>query len=250
MTNGETTLATQTQSSDRFANRAPAALRDKIRGLRERSAMRRSDPRLWRALDLALKVDGFTSPAELSLLYHLALLSRGGAVVEIGSYLGRSTIVLARAAVDAETSPIAAIDPHTAALGVEGEQPWDTRDRFLANIEIAGVQAHVDLLHMTSLEAAATWTGGPVAMLFVDGWHSHEAVLADVRGWARHLADPSCVVFDDFLPFAGVRSAVRELTAEGTVGGEALVVGKMVALGPPDLMRSVPAPPGARLWRS
>jgi predicted O-methyltransferase YrrM len=210
--------------------------------------LERSDPRFRRALEPALSIDGFTSAAELSLLYHLSLAGVGpGVVVEIGSYLGRSTVVLARAAVEQGREPVVAVDPHTAALGIEGEEPRDTRDEFLRNLDRAGVGSHVRLLHMTSREGAAEWPGDPVRLLFVDGWHSREAVLEDVSGWAPYLTSERCVVFDDFLPFPAVRAAVRELRRDGVVTGSGLIVGKMVAFGPAHVIRSVPAPPGARI---
>ena len=223
------------------------SFRQAARRYREEYALKRSDPGFRKALDIALGIDGFTAPVELSLLYHLSLATNGGAVVEIGSYLGRSTVVLASAAADQGDDDVFAVDPHTAALGIEGEREHDTRAEFLANIERAGLRSHVRLLHMTSAEAAAQWNGAPVRLLFVDGWHSREAVLEDARGWAPFLSAGSSVVFDDFLPFAGVRAAVRELRAQGVVRGPCLIVGKMAAFGPAAVMRSVPAPPGARI---
>jgi predicted O-methyltransferase YrrM len=209
--------------------------------------LRRSAPGFKPALELALRVEGYTAPVELGLLYHLSLATTvPGKVVEIGSYLGRSTVVLARAAIDAQREPIVAVDPHTAALGIEGEQPRDTRGEFLENLEEAEVTSHVRLLHTTSVEAASDWEGDPVRLLFVDGWHSREAVLSDVLGWAPYLTDDCCVVFDDFLPFPGVRAAVRELREDAVLRGGALIVGKMAAFGPKAILHSVPAPPGAR----
>jgi predicted O-methyltransferase YrrM len=221
--------------------------RQAARRYREDHALRRSAPGFRKALEVALGLDGFTAPVELSLLYHLSLAGGRGAVVEIGSYLGRSTVVLASAAAEQGRDPVVAVDPHTAALGIEGERQRDTRAEFLGNVERAGLRSHVRLLHMTSAEAAAQWPGDPVRLLFVDGWHSREAVLEDAFGWAPFLAPDSCVVFDDFLPFQGVRAAVRELRADGGVKGSGLIVGKMAAFGPAELMRSVPVPPGARI---
>jgi hypothetical protein len=72
-------------------------------------------------------------------------------------------------------------------------------------------------------------------------------VLEDVLGWRAHMTPDCCVVFDDFLPFPGVRAAVRELRGDGVVRGAGLIVGKMAAFGPAHVMRSLPAPPGARI---
>jgi MMP 1-O-methyltransferase len=223
------------------------SFRKAARRYREDYALKRSDPGFSQALDAALEIDGFTAPVELSLLYHLSLAPDPGAVVEIGSYLGRSTAVLASAAAQRGRDAVVAVDPHEGELGVEGEQRRDTHREFLRNLDRAGLGSHVRLLRTTSSEAAREWPGGPVRLLFIDGLHTREAVLEDTRGWVPYLTSAACVVFDDFLPSAGVRAAARELRAGGLVRGAGLIVGKMVAFGPPRLLRSVPAPPGARI---
>ncbi len=130
-------------------------------------------------------IDGFTSPVELSLLYHLAAASGEGEIVEIGSTSAarRSSWPTRPRSVGAP--PVVAVDPHTRALGYEGEEPFDTRAQFEANVVRAGVQEMVRLEHALSTEAASTWNGDPVRLLFVDGWHSHDAVLDDVHAWRR-----------------------------------------------------------------
>ena len=225
-----------------------AALRAALDAYREQVVLAAADPRFQRALESATQIDGYTTPAELCLLYHLALAAEGpGAVVEIGSYLGRSTVVLAQACADKGREPVAAVDPHTAALGIEGAAARDTRGDFLRNVAAAGLTEHVRLFHMTSAQAAEQWPGEPIRLHFVDGWHSREAVLLDVGAWARWFT-PECVaVFDDFMVSDGVRQAVRELQGRGVLRRDGLVAGKMAAFGPPDLLRRVPAPPGGRL---
>jgi predicted O-methyltransferase YrrM len=223
------------------------SFRKAARRYREEYALKRSDPAFGRALDSALEIDGFTSPVELSLLYHLALATEAGAVVEVGSYLGRSTVVLARAAADRGRGPVVAVDPHQGELGVANTKPRDTKAEFLQNLERAGVGSHVRMMQMTAAEAASRWDGDGVGLLFVDGLHTREAVLEDTRGWVPFLMPDACVVFDDFLSSKGVRTAVRELRSDGSVRGSGLIVGKMAAFGPARLTRAVPAPPGARL---
>jgi hypothetical protein len=53
--------------------------------------------------------------------------------------------------------------------------------------------------------------------LFIDGWHSYEAVLEDGRDWIPHLTERGIVVFDDASRYPPVTRAVRELVAAGTV---------------------------------
>ena len=52
-------------------------------------------------------------------------------------------------------------------------------------------------------------------------------------------------VFDDYLTSAGVRQAVRELQAEGILRRDGVVVGKMAAFGPPELLAQRPRRPAA-----
>ena len=214
---------------------------------REHVVLGRADPRFSAALEAASPVMGYTTPAELSLLYHLTIATDGpGRVVEIGSYLGRSTIVLAKAVADTGREPVVAVDPHTAALGIENLAPRDTRAEFLTNITTAGVREHVTLMHQTSVDAAKEWDGQPIRLQFVDGWHTREAVLEDVGSYAGWFTPDAVVVFDDYMVFDGIRQAVRELQAEGKLRTEGVVVGKMAAFGPPHLLEQAPAPPGGR----
>jgi predicted O-methyltransferase YrrM len=207
----------------------------------------KADPRFARAMERAAVVDGYTTPVELSLLYHLAVVADGpGYVVEIGSYLGRSTIVLASAVADTGREPVVAVDPHTAALGIEGAASRDTRVEFLENLERAGVRGHVKLVHDYSVNAAEAWDGAPVRLHFVDGWHTREAVLEDVRSWAPWFTANAVAVFDDYLTSDGVRQGVRQLQADGILRRDGIVVGKMAAFGPPHLLKGAPTALGGR----
>lgn len=215
---------------------------------RERLMQADSNPRVEHALELASKVEGFVAPVELRGLYHLALAAPSpGRVVEIGSYLGRSTVMLARAAMDRGAPQVVAVDPHTATMGVEGETPHDTRPIFERNMRSAGVSDAVRLLHATSVDAARDWDGDTVQMLFVDGLHTRDNVLEDVRSWAPFMSEDRVVAFDDYMVSEGVRAGVRELQDEGAVPRDGVVVGKLAAFAPREVLGRIPKPPGGRL---
>jgi predicted O-methyltransferase YrrM len=215
---------------------------------REAMMIDASDPGFERGWQRAEQITGYTSRPELSLLYHGALATPDpGVIVEIGSYLGRSTAVLATAVADSGRGRVVAVDPHTRALGVADLPEHDTKAEFLANLERAGVAQHVELRHAYSVDAAAAWEGEPIRMHFVDGWHSREAVLEDVGRWADYLTPGALVVFDDYMVSAGVRQGVQELHEAGTLRRDGVVVGKMAAFGPPDVLQRLPIPPGGRL---
>ncbi|HXI85235.1 MAG TPA: class I SAM-dependent methyltransferase [Verrucomicrobiae bacterium] len=145
-------------------------------------------------------------------LFSIAGTTRGnGDIVEIGSCFGRSTIYLAKGARHADHGTVWAVDPHT------GDIAWDlgrisTYEVFLRNIRKFGVENRVKPLKMTSKEAAQAWNGAPIRILFIDGWHSYEAVTEDILLWFPHVISGGLIVFDDYPnpEFPGVRQAVDE----------------------------------------
>lgn len=140
-------------------------------------------------------------------LYELAAHGPGtGDIVEIGSFIGNSTIFLAAPGRDR----VHAIDPHDDASMTQVPGSASTSDEFLSNLEAYGVRDRVVYHRETSASAAGAWDGTPVRLLFIDGLHTYEAVMADYRAWAPHLAAHHVVVFDDFL-WPAVERAVREL---------------------------------------
>jgi hypothetical protein len=74
------------------------------------------------------------------------------------------------------------------------------------------VESRVKPLKMTSKEAAHAWNRTPIRILFIDGWHSYEAVTEDILLWFPHVLPGGLIVFDDYSnpEFPGVRQAVDE----------------------------------------
>jgi Methyltransferase domain len=116
-------------------------------------------------------------------------LPQGGRILEIGSHQGRSTIVLAAAArqVGAE---VVAVDPFVAGRMFGGAA---TRDRFLANIDAAGVADAIRLTTEKSTALRAEWHE-QIDVLFVDGKHDYWTVRDDLR-WIEHLPGTAAPVF-------------------------------------------------------
>lgn len=215
---------------------------------RERLILDASEPGFAEVWERAAQITGYTTRAELSLLYHSALVTPDpGIIVEIGSYLGRSTVVLAAAVAASGRGRVVAVDPHTRALGIADMPEHDTRLEFLENLDRAGVSEHVELKHMYSVEAAAQWNGEPIRLHFVDGWHSREAVVEDVSHWAPFLTKDAVVIFDDYMATDEVRKGVQDLHEAGILRREGVIVGKMAGFGPPEVLSRLPIPPGGRL---
>ncbi|MFI2234993.1 class I SAM-dependent methyltransferase [Streptomyces chrestomyceticus] len=132
----------------------------------------------------------------------------GMPLVEVGTYCGRSTILLADAARAAGVT-VVTIDHHR---GSEEQQPgWeyhdpavvdpevglmDTLPTFRRTLHAAGLEDHVVALVGRSPQVAALWNT-PVGLVFIDGGHTDEHATADYEGWAPHVAPGGLLVIHD-----------------------------------------------------
>lgn len=148
--------------------------------------------------ELAEDVEGWLSAGEARLLYSLARECSGkGGIVEIGSWKGKSTIILANGSRQGARGRVYAVDPHTGSeehVLIYGKV--DTYGEFLANLRKAGVEDMVVPIRKTSVEAAADFRL-PVELIFIDGAHDFASVKNDFEAWFPLLADGGKVVFHD-----------------------------------------------------
>ncbi|MFJ7203319.1 class I SAM-dependent methyltransferase [Streptomyces sp. NPDC098789] len=156
---------------------------------------------------------GFMPVREGLALYAAAAeaASLGLPLLEVGTYCGRSTILLADAAREAGVSAIT-VDHHR---GSEEQQPgWeyhdptvvdpevglmDTLPTFRRTLHAAGLEEHVIAIVGRSPKVAAAW-GGPLGLVFIDGGHTDEHATGDYEGWAPHLAPGGTLVIHDVFP--------------------------------------------------
>ncbi|HEX5567564.1 MAG TPA: class I SAM-dependent methyltransferase [Streptomyces sp.] len=134
-------------------------------------------------------------------------------LLEIGTYCGRSTILLADAARrSGRDVTVLTLDHHR---GSEEQQPgWEYHDPTLVDPEVglmdtlpafrrtlhaAGLEDRVVALVGRSPQVASVW-GGRLGMVFVDGGHTDEHATADYEGWVPHLADGGLLVVHDVFP--------------------------------------------------
>jgi predicted O-methyltransferase YrrM len=144
-------------------------------------------------------------------LYLLAKEGPGeGAIVEIGSFLGNSTIFLAAGARSGRGEVVHAIDPHSPESMTQVPGDPDVSARFLSNLERFRVRDRVVYHRLQSVRTAAEWNAGPVRLLFVDGLHTYDSVRDDFNAWQPHLGSRWTVVFDDVL-WPEVERAVADL---------------------------------------
>ena len=168
------------------------------------------------ALAAVADVDGWMSPDQAKRLYDAAAGTHAGdLIVEIGSFRGRSTIVLASAS-PAEV-PVVAIDPHAGndrgpqeLEGYAAEAATD-HDIFNANLAIAGVTDRVRHIRSFS-DAAHDAVEGHIAVLYIDGAHRFAPARTDIRDWGRRVAPGGTLLIHDSFSSVGVTLAIlREL---------------------------------------
>lgn len=142
------------------------------------------------------------------------------AIVELGSYKGMSTAHLATGAKQGRGAHVWAVDPWDLPGNPYGKHGYSApivRDEFERQLRALRLWSRVTPLRAFSTDAAATWEGPKVGLLYIDADHAEASVRADVAAWTAHLADGHVLAFDDLdTPRnPGVRVVVEELTAAG-----------------------------------
>jgi predicted O-methyltransferase YrrM len=183
------------------------------------SAPAASRPTLPAALAAVRDVQGWMTDAQAARLFAAARrVGTTGRIVEIGSYQGRSAIVLAHGA--APGVEIVAIDPH--AGNDRGPQQWtgsadegegDHR-AFLANLERAGVAGRVRHVRRFSQEALDT-VEGPLDVVYVDGAHGFAPASQDIERWGARVRPGGTLLIHDAFSSVGVTLAIGRLLVPG-----------------------------------
>ena len=176
------------------------------------------EPGSFRAVwDRAGVVEGWLTPEQGRKLFDAARrLGPGATIVEIGSFRGRSTIVLAASGPD--DAEVVAIDPHGG--GDRGPQeitPDAARGdadhaAFSDSLASAGVESRVRHVRKLSSDALAD-VSGEVDLLFVDGAHRLGPARADIVGWGDRVGEGSTMLVHDAFSSVGVTLALLSTTA-------------------------------------
>jgi len=165
-----------------------------------------------RLFTLAESVIGFMPADEGRALFDAAVrFLAGGVAVEIGSYCGRSTVLLGAAAAQSG-SVLYTVDHHH---GSEEHQPgwefhdttlvdpvsgrFDTLPTFRRTLDAAGLDDTIVAVVGKSTVVARGWRT-PLELLFIDGGHSEEVAQADFDGWAKWVSVGGALIIHDVFP--------------------------------------------------
>lgn len=160
-------------------------------------------------LDAFRAAPGFMPDDEGLALYAAAAeVAPLGPLIEIGSYCGRSTLLLAAAAATAGTH-VVTIDHHR---GSEEHQPgWEYHDPTLVDpavgridtlpvfrhtVATSGLEEHVIAITARSEDVGRYWAHG-AGLVFVDGSHTDESAQRDYAAWADHVVDGGLLAIHD-----------------------------------------------------
>lgn len=140
----------------------------------------------------------------------------GDTLVEIGSWMGRSAVYMARAIQESgKRLRFVCVDtwegtPGTRLEAIAARYGGDVFAEFMANIRAADVEDLICPLRMPSLRAVKWCADKGARFVFLDGDHSLEAVRDDIRAWLTKVKPGGIIAGHDYDRRSTVRQAVLE----------------------------------------
>ncbi len=192
-----------------------------LRLVRRVVELKRAYPDTWRLLLADRQIQGWLSDSEADGLFHLArdfTPQENAVVVELGSWKGKSSVMLASGLRGKRNPRLFCVDPFGIDESVEYQQQYyaellregDVGQIFRRNIEAFGVSSIVTPMKGYSFEVCRNWTQ-PIDVLFIDANHEYEPALRDFDCWAPFVKAGGVVAFHDVQPaWPGVVRAMNE----------------------------------------
>lgn len=164
-------------------------------------------------IDAACRIDGWLTPKEAAVLYDLAR-NADGAIIEIGSWQGRSTAALALGSMAGKKATVHAIDPfigpqegsRTTSLGSIPDCAECSPARLRANLDSVGINGAVRIVPKASQDAIDD-VPPECSLLFIDGAHDYASVCRDFANYLPRVKVGGYLVIHDVS--AGDMGVVR-----------------------------------------
>jgi predicted O-methyltransferase YrrM len=195
---------------------------------------------------IALATKGFMPPDEGDALHEAAITAGtrlpGLAMVEVGSYCGRSTVWVGAAARACNTV-LYAVDHHGGSEENQAGWEWhdtevvndvgriDTLPFFRATMQRAGLTDVVRERVGDSHEIGRQWNE-PLSLCFIDGGHGRDIARGDFESWSPHVAADGLLAIHDVFehPSDGGQAPYEEIYLPAVTSGKFLEVSRCGSL--------------------
>jgi predicted O-methyltransferase YrrM len=129
-----------------------------------------------------------------------------GRAVEIGSYSGEGTVVLAKYFKD-----VLAVDPWLNGYDINDVASQQCPMKFVFDAFQERVSPFKNVLYSRgkSLDALQFFKDGELDLVYIDGDHRYEGVLADLKGWRKKLKEGGIMAGHDWS-WKSVKMALLE----------------------------------------
>ncbi|MDP2276630.1 MAG: class I SAM-dependent methyltransferase, partial [Nitrospirota bacterium] len=130
---------------------------------------------LGSALNSIRNIEGYLTEREMKFLFLAGSCPTAeGEVLEIGSFKGKSTVILARGNILSGGDKIVAVDPLTSPSITDPDLKGKKSglEEFQNNIQSAGIKEAVEFHQMFSYELSAAWQRD-IRLLWIDGDHTY-----------------------------------------------------------------------------
>src|SRR5919201_2994456 len=171
--------------------------------------LKKTFPDCWRWILCAEHVEGFLTPGEAAQLYRLArdfTPPEKPVAVEIGSWKGKSSIMLAAGLISKKQPRLFCVDSFQGDEDPGYQQkyyselmqrdPRDLEEVFKLNIRSCGLQHIASPMKGYSFERCRGWSE-PIDLLFIDANHEYEAVRRDFDQWSAFVKEGGVIAFHD-----------------------------------------------------
>jgi hypothetical protein len=175
---------------------------NKLFGLKQRF------PETWKWVEYSNQIQGWLTEAEADQLFKLSrsfVAEDRGVVVELGSWKGKSSVMLAAGLLGKRNACLYCIDPFGRDENADYQEKYydklldqggDIEKIFELNMTTCGVDRVVKALKGYSFEVIEGWAQ-PIDVLFIDTNHEYDAVLRDFTQWSVHVKRGGIVAFHD-----------------------------------------------------
>lgn len=165
----------------------------------------------YASMSLFKTIDGFLSDKEAVALCRLtqSLPHKEPIVVEIGSWVGKSSVIFGRALRKKQNPKLYCIDPFDIS---QEDAPAQARynksietfsknleETFRSNIARAKLNNIVTVYKGYSHKLVTSWNDKKINLLFIDGNHLYDNVKRDFTDWSRFIPAGGYVAFHDAL---------------------------------------------------